>query len=307
MILKQDTGRTLKACTVLIVDDQPTSRLIMTSLLEDITQCHAVAGATEALDYCAAQLPDLVISDVSMPEMSGRQLCEALRSNQQTATIPVMFVTGSDSDEEQEKCWEAGGVDFVTKPINATTFRNRVKTQLNHKIKADLLEQLIYTDRLTGAFNRHYLEERLPFIVKDCERESLPLSLALLDIDFFKQYNDEYGHLTGDECLCRLTRAVNEALLRPMDRVVRVGGEEFLLLMPNTGLDGAKIVCDRVLETVRRLHIPHIGSPFREITVSLGLALYEAGVSESATAVIAEADKRLYKAKNAGRNQLVFE
>ncbi|WP_018983816.1 diguanylate cyclase [Salinimonas chungwhensis] len=307
MLLRQNAEQTIADCTVLIVDDQPTSRLIMTSLLEDITHSHAVTGANEALDFCLAQLPDLVVSDVSMPEMSGRELCQALRSNAKTAGIPVMFVTSSDSDEEQEKCWESGGVDFVTKPINATTFRNRVKSQLSHKLKADLLEQLIYTDRLTGAFNRHYLDERLPFIVKECDREVKPLAIAIFDIDFFKRFNDEYGHLAGDKCLCRLAKAINGAMLRPMDQLVRVGGEEFLILMPNTTQQGAVVVCQRILETVRQLHIPHIKSDVGEVTVSMGLSMYEPGESKDPFEVINEADKYLYSAKNSGRNRLVYE
>lgn len=305
--LNQGTARRIQDCRVLIVDDQPTSRLVMSNLLADITHNEAVASAREALEACQVSPPDLIISDVSMPEMSGYQLCSALRDSPSTAKIPVMFVTASDCDEDQEKCWAAGGVDFVSKPINATTFRNRVKSQLNHKLKADLLETLIYTDRLTGALNRHYLDERMPFIVKDARREQHPLAVVLFDIDFFKQYNDEYGHLAGDGCLTQITAAVQQALLRPMDRLIRVGGEEFLVLLPNTPLPGARLVADRLLNAVESLQLEHIHSPFSNVTISIGLAMYLPDGPHKVTEIVQLADERLYEAKRSGRNLVIAE
>ena len=305
MTFEDDTTRALSDCHVLIVDDQISSLLIMETMLEDIAHCHTVSSATAAIEYCAANRPDLVVTDVNMPEISGHDLSQKLRLSPETKQIPVIFVTASDDDAEQEKCWEAGGVDFVTKPINATTFRNRVKFHLSHKLKSDLLETLIYTDRLTGAFNRHYLDERLPSIVKDAVRDQQPLSVAIFDIDFFKQYNDEYGHPAGDECLWQLSSAVQNNLMRPMDHLIRIGGEEFMVLLPNTSVSGAKVVCQRLLETIRELKIEHKHADTGYVTVSIGHSIFSPEQQLPIEQVISQADQHLYQAKAQGRNRFV--
>ena len=305
MTFEKGSVRHIEQCHVLVVDDQASSRMIMSSLLEDIAHVHTVESAVQAKQFCLNNNVDLVVSDVYMPDMDGHQLCLALQNDPATNQLPVMFVTASDSDEEQEACWASGCVDFVTKPINATTFRNRVKAQLNHKLKADLLETLIYTDRLTGAFNRHYLDERLTNIVKEADREGHSIAVAMYDIDFFKQYNDEYGHISGDSCLWKLSNAVRQVLLRPMDHLIRVGGEEFLILLPNTTEEGAEVVCQRILQSIRDLRLPHIRSPFKKVSVSIGLSVYKPDQPEGMEQIMLEADQCLYKAKHQGRNQYV--
>ncbi|MBU3024009.1 diguanylate cyclase [Aestuariibacter sp. A3R04] len=298
--------RSIKDCTVLIVDDQTSSRLVIATLLQDIVTCVQASNAREALDYCAHIPPDLILMDVFMPEMDGHEACALLSLNPKTQQIPVVFVTGSVSDEEQEKCWNAGGVDFVQKPVNATTLINRVKSHLAHKLKTDLLEQLIYTDRLTGCFNRHYLEERLPDIVRDANRDATPLSIAIFDIDFFKQFNDEYGHIEGDTCLWKLAKALKESLLRPMDRLIRIGGEEFMIILPDTNEAGAKTVCERILVTVDRLQLKHNRSPTGMVTVSAGAATFSHDGIGNIDEVVLKADQCLYKAKENGRNTYAY-
>lgn len=298
--------RSINDCTVLIVDDQTSSRLVMATLLQDIAKCVQASNAREALDYCAHIPPDLILMDVFMPEMDGHEACSLLSLSPKTQHIPVIFVTGSISDEEQEKCWNAGGVDFVQKPVNATTLINRVKSHLAHKLKTDLLEQLIYTDRLTGCFNRHYLEERLPDIVRDASRDESPLSVAIFDIDFFKRFNDKYGHIEGDTCLWKLAKALKESLLRPMDRLVRIGGEEFMILLPDTNEAGAKTVCERILVTIDRLQLKHDDSAFGIVTVSAGAATFSPEGTYNIDQVVLKADQCLYKAKENGRNTYAY-
>ncbi|MBU2976672.1 diguanylate cyclase [Alteromonas sp. C1M14] len=305
-MLQRPNNRSIQDCTVLIVDDQASSRLVIYTLLEELVNCDQVASAQEALEYCSEAPPDLILMDVFMPMMDGHEACKKLSINPKTQHIPVIFVTGSVSDAEQEKCWNAGGVDFVQKPVNATTLINRVKSHLTHKLKTDLLEHLIYTDRLTGSFNRHYLEDTLPDITRDANRDASPLSLAIFDVDFFKQYNDEYGHIEGDTCLWRLSKALKEALLRPMDRLIRAGGEEFLILLPDTDEAGASTVCDRVVSTIRQLAIPHMKSPFEFVTVSAGAATYNPSSTTTIDDTMLKADQCLYKAKGNGRNTYTY-
>jgi len=305
-LYNKKTSRTLQDCNVLIVDDQTASRLIMTTLLEPLFTCHSVDSASKAIEFCRETPPDLVLMDVYMPDMDGHEACIILGNDSRTEDIPVVFVTASVSDEEQEKCWNAGGADFVQKPVNATTLINRVKFHLSSKLKTDLLEQLIYTDRLTGCFNRHYLEEHLPQMVKDAERENQALSVAIFDADLFKQFNDHYGHIKGDSCLWKIAKSLQESLLRPRDKLIRVGGEEFLILLPHTSEHGARTVCERILQTISHQYIEHSASPTGYLTVSAGAATYHPNTDTSIDKALMDADKCLYHAKANGRNSYAF-
>ncbi|APD91106.1 diguanylate cyclase response regulator [Alteromonas mediterranea] len=304
MYIEQVGERTLKDCKVLIVDDQASSRLVLETLLEDTVPCTSVSSGQEAIEYCKFHTPDLILMDVSMPELDGHQTTALLRSKPLCAHIPIIFVTSSSTDEEETRCWDSGCVDFVVKPVNACTLRNRVKSHINHKLRNDLLEKLIYVDKLTGAYNRHYLDDYLPRLVKDGLRTSTPLALVIFDIDHFKLFNDMYGHLDGDSCLWKVSKTINDALLRPMDKLVRIGGEEFLVILPNTDVEGATAVTERLLKTVYDLNIPHSASGYGRITLSAGLAIKHTDASKTIDHVMLEADKNLYAAKTSGRNQL---
>lgn len=298
--------RSVEDCHILIVDDQQSSRMILESLLEDFVTCTSVSTAHDAIEWSRANKPDLILMDVVMPDMDGHQACEMLNDMAETAHIPVIFVTGSANDEEQEKCWEAGGVDFVEKPVNPTTLRNRVKSHLNHKLKTDLLEKLIYLDRLTGAFNRHYLEDNIPSLIRDSQRNGRDLSFVLFDIDYFKQFNDIYGHLKGDTCLWKISKETMQSLLRPRDTLVRIGGEEFLVILPETDEKGAYAVAQRLIDTIASLKIEHKRSPTHVVTVSAGVSSYQDADDGGSENAILRADKALYEAKARGRNTAVL-
>ena len=305
MYIDQVGDRTLTDCSVLIVDDQASSRLILETLLEETVECFSVSSGKEAIEYCKHNRPDLILMDVSMPEMDGHETTALLRQMPSCEHIPIIFVTSSSTDEEESRCWDSGCVDFVVKPVNACTLRNRVKSHLQHKLRSDFLEKLIYIDKLTGAYNRHYLDDYLPRLVKDSERNATPLSLVIFDVDHFKLFNDMYGHLDGDSCLWKISKTINDALLRPMDKLVRIGGEEFLVILPNTDVEGAVAVAERLLETVYDLNILHSSSEYGRITLSAGLAIKTASDDKTIDYVMLEADKNLYAAKTSGRNRLV--
>ncbi|CAD5258690.1 Diguanylate cyclase [Alteromonas sp. 38] len=305
MFIEQVNKRTLSDCHLLIVDDQASSRVILEGLLGDMVSCTSVSSGGAALAYCDENTPDLILMDVNMPGMNGHQVAKTLLENPSKSDIPIIFVTATTSDEAQSKCWDSGCVDFVTKPFNACTLRNRVKAHLNHKLKKDLLENLIYIDRLTGAYNRHYLEDYLPRFMKDGKRSHNSLSLVLFDVDYFKRYNDRYGHMEGDSCLWKLSKAVKDSLLRPMDKLVRVGGEEFLVILPCTDEEGAKLVADRILATVFNLDIAHADSNHARVTISAGIATKKPDDSKTIDFTMLRADKNLYAAKGQGRNCVV--
>lgn len=302
MYIEQVDNRTLSDCSVLIVDDDASSRLVLETLLQDIVACESVASGRDAIEYCRFKTPDLILMDVSMPKLNGHETTALLRKKPQCEAIPIIFVTSSSTEEEESKCWNSGCVDFVVKPVNACTLQNRVKSHLKNKMRNDLLEKLIYIDKLTGAYNRHYLDDYLPRLVRDGLRNITPLSLVIFDIDHFKLFNDMYGHLDGDSCLWKVSQCISNSLLRPMDKLVRIGGEEFLVILPNTDTQGAVDVTKRLLETVYDLNIRHAASEFERVTLSAGLSTKHADDEKTIEYVMLEADKHLYMAKTSGRN-----
>lgn len=301
MIPTSINGKKLADCNILIVDDQESSRLVLKTLLQDIAHCDAVSSGHDAIAFCKEHTPDLIIMDVMMPDLDGHQTSRLLHDSERNCP-PIMFVTSSNSDEEQSKCWDSGCVDFVTKPISACTLTNRVRSQLINKLKSEALESLIYVDKLTNAYNRHYLDDYLPKLFKDASRNHLPFSIIMVDIDNFKPFNDTYGHLKGDECLKAVCHNMNEGLLRPFDKLIRMGGEEFLVVLPNTDEKGAAIVAERILNGVFNLDIEHKHSEHHRVTVSAGVCTKPIAEKVEIDQMLLEADKYLYEAKTAGRN-----
>ena len=218
---------------LLMVDDEP---LNIQTLYQAFAADHQVFIATngaQALSLCAAKHPDLVLLDVDMPGMDGYEVCQRLKADVALRDIPVIFVTGHTDEAAETRGLDAGAVDFITKPINPKIVRARVKTHLTLKAQSDLLRQWVYTDGLTGVRNRRYFDERVAEEWGRAQREQRPLSVVLLDIDYFKRYNDHYGHQAGDDCLRRVGATLKASLKRQGDMVARYGGEEFVCLLPN--------------------------------------------------------------------------
>ncbi len=296
--------RSLSLCHVLIIDDQATSRAISEALLESNVRCSCADSAKNIVALCDELKPDLVLLDVDMPDVDGFQACRLLHQEERLQDLPVIFVTASTSDAEQQKCWDAGCVDFIPKPVNATTLWNRVRTHLNHVRKTELLEKLLYLDRLTGAFSRHFYEEHIPTVEKHARRTQSPVSFVLFDIDHFKQYNDHYGHQQGDRCLQQIAITASQSLNRPLDKLIRLGGEEFLIVLPDTPAEGALQVAERVREDIYAAAIAHASVPLKRVTISAGVATMEAESATNASNAVAVADVNLYQAKNHGRNRV---
>lgn len=305
LFLNSKNTRSLADCQLLIVDDQLTSCIVMESMLQDIVSCVSVNSGAAAIEYCKNYSPDLVLMDVYMPDLDGHSTCKILRDIPEKSEIPVIFVTSSTTDDEETKCWDSGCVDFVSKPINACTLRNRVKSHLSHKLKNDLLEQLIYIDKLTGSYNRHFLDDYLPQVIKDGKRNNTPISVILYDVDYFKRYNDRYGHIEGDKCLLKMSSTIADNLLRPMDKLVRVGGEEFLVILPDTDEKGASLVSRRLLNSISMLNIAHEDSEYSHVTLSAGVVTKPSDDTKTIDYLMLQADKNLYTAKNLGRNCVV--
>lgn len=302
---KTKDKRPISDASILIVDDEPINCEMMQHMLGELYKVSSVRSGEEALAYCITHKPDLILLDVMMSGMDGLETCRKIKEDEDTQHIPVIFITGVQDEQHEADCWDAGAVDFVAKPVNAVELRNRVRAHLTHKMQTDFLLSLSYVDKLTGVYNRHYLDDVIAKLEKQSKRQGSPLSILMMDIDWFKQYNDHFGHLQGDECLRSVAQNISEILQRPNDVLVRFGGEEFLALLIDTDKKGAMYVAQNILDKIKQQNIEHPKSEFSCITLSIGVATYSGKNNETKLFdVIQAADKQLYKAKSAGRNQV---
>ena len=249
--------------------------------------------------------PDLLLLDVVMPGMDGYQVLHAWKEQTETRAVPVIFVTGKDAVEEQTRGLGAGAEDYITKPYQMPLVLARAETQLKLKRKSDLLHRLASIDPMTEVGNRRRFDDVLDREWRRAARQEQLLSLAFVDVDHFKLYNDEYGHAAGDECLRKVARAMASVVRRAEDFLARYGGEEFAVILPGTDLRGAKHVGETLRKKVESLAIPHAGNPgIERVSVSIGVATVLAAPKVSPVTLVEAADAQLYRAKESGRNRV---
>jgi len=289
---------------LLIVDDQPANIQALYQAFSADHQVFMATGGEQALALCASKQPDLVLLDIEMPLIDGHEVCRRLKADAATRDIPVVFVTAHNDEAAEARGLDAGAVDFIAKPINPRIVRARVKTHLTLKAQSDLLRRWVYVDGLTGVHNRRHFDEHLAAEWGRAVRNNTALSAVLLDVDFFKRYNDRYGHQAGDDCLRRVAATLKANLKRPADLVARYGGEEFVCLLPDTGLDGAMQLARRLGQQVFAQGIEHADSSAAPVvTVSLGVCSKREQATGTAAELLRQADAQLYAAKARGRHQ----
>lgn len=292
---------------LLLVDDQRVNILVLYELFRVDCEVFMAMDGEQALQLCRTVLPDLVLLDVCMDGIDGHEVCRRLKADPQTQNIPIIFVTGRGAEEDEVRGLDLGAVDFIVKPINPAIVRARVNTHLTLKRQNDILRSLAMLDGLTGVANRRKFDEELARSWLQSVREQSQLSVIMIDIDYFKRYNDHYGHLNGDSCLQAVAGALEQAINRPYDLLARYGGEEFACILPNTQLNGAVMVAERMSANVQALQLEHLGSEIGQfVTVSLGVAAVISNHSIAPQALVQEADRQLYQAKHAGRAQVCF-
>ena len=296
------SGLDLSSVKILVVDDQVMIIQSVNALLSSSYTVLAATSGEDALKVAEDQSPDLILMDVVMPGMSGKEACMQLKANEATANIPVIFITSISGDEEENACWESGGVDFISKPFNPQTLKNRVRVHLELKSQKDILMKLAYTDGLTGVYNRRYFDEHYAKLSRLCQRNDVPLSMLLIDIDYFKKFNDTYGHIAGDDALRSVAKAIFSSMHRPADFVGRYGGEEFVVLLPDTDLAGAEYLTKTIMKAIESLKIPNEASEYGVLTLSTGLVSVP-GSAVNNTDMLKLADQLLYAAKEEGRNR----
>ncbi|MGM3161492.1 diguanylate cyclase domain-containing protein [Dickeya undicola] len=289
---------------VLVVDDQPINIRILNDVLADQFEVLMATNGERALEQARSQKPDLILLDIVMPGMDGYEVCRRLKAEPLTDLIPVIFVTSQTETEVEAQGFEVGAVDFISKPVNPAIVRARVTTQLTLKLYMDNMRDIAWIDGLTGLHNRRRFDEMLHSYWDQCLREARPVALMMMDVDFFKRYNDQYGHQAGDECLYRIAMAIKQSLRRPMDMCFRYGGEEFACLLPFTELDGSCQRAEAILQAVRQLAIPHQASdtaPF--VTLSIGVDCQIPTAGTNWETLLHNADSALYQSKALGRNR----
>jgi diguanylate cyclase (GGDEF)-like protein len=218
-----------------------------------------------------------------------------------------MFVTALDGASDEQKGIELGAVDYITKPFKMPVVKARVRSQILLKQKTDLLEHESHIDGLTGIANRRQFDETLQIEGQRLIRSHQPLGIIMVDIDFFKPFNDNYGHGKGDECLVKVAQALQSVFRRPADLLARYGGEEFVAILPETDRQGVHMMAEKMCQAVRDLNLPHGYSAVEQcVTVSLGGISRRVDTLEDVKQLLRFADQALYQAKEQGRNQVVI-
>ncbi len=298
---------------VLVADDSPTSRRVVQTHIERMGHEVLVAeGGDQALEMFLDRRPDLVLLDVIMPGRSGFDIAREMRQSRRHDWIPIIFLSGMIKDQDIADGIDAGGDDYLTKPVNPVVLRAKMLamqriSDMRHQL-AEANRQLAHQsnhDALTQLANRRSLDEYLSKQWSSAVRHgSRPLSLVMLDVDYFKNYNDHYGHQAGDECLVRIAETLKANLQRGEDMAARFGGEEFIVILPETPIEGAVLVGERIRNDVRDLAIPHQHTRLdvKRVTVSVGVASTVPRSTLSLEQLLGLADKSLYEAKGAGRD-----
>lgn len=292
---------------ILLVDDHPENLQVLGTVLGEHYQIAVAENGRDAMEFVRHQLPDLILLDVMLPDISGFEVCKRLKTFPEIRDIPIIFLTAKTETKHIITGFRAGGVDYITKPFNTMELLVRVHTHIDLWGKTRLLQSLADRDGLTMIPNRRRFDEVFALEWRRCLREQQPLSLLMIDIDWFKRYNDLYGHLKGDECLKQIANVISRAVRRPGDLAARYGGEEFAVILGNTREDPAMMIAEKLRTAIEQQQIVHENAEGRHIiTVSLGGATMIPRKQSRPEDLIHTADQRLYEAKKAGRNQVNF-
>jgi diguanylate cyclase (GGDEF)-like protein len=294
--------------TLLIIDEDVVSISTLTSLFAKAFNIEIAQDGKVALQSIMLKDIDLVLSVVNTPIISGQELCTFVKNSQLTAHIPVMFLADNPSPEEEEECLAMGAVDYINKKTRPSILVSRVTNLMTMVAQQKRLAQVSCTDGLTGLANRMQLDTMLNKEWYAAVRGSHSVAALIIDIDHFKLFNDEFGHLEGDSCLKIIASIIASSKRRERDFAARYGGEEFVLLLPFTDLNGAKQVAKELIQNVQNRSIQSAKQASHSVvTISVGISAFSPTHTKNAVVspldLIDKADINLFKAKQAGRNQ----
>lgn len=289
---------------VLLVDDSiDVHRLLSARLRHEQIRMSSLMKGAETLEAVKAQSPAVILLDLDMPDMDGFEVLRALKDDPATNNVPVIVLSGLNGSEDKVTAFDLGATDYVTKPFDLAELRARLRAalRLDHLLK--LLSERADVDGLTGLGNRAHFNKRWAEKVAECKRYNQPLSLAIIDIDFFKRINDTYGHPAGDEVIQGVAQLLQREC-RSHDVPCRFGGEEFALIMPHTGPKDAAMVTDRIRQALGQVVWQR--HPENPVTLSAGMVGCDGACGEvTPEHWLEQADRNLYSAKRGGRNRVV--
>ncbi len=289
---------------VLVIDDcVDLHRLLKVRLGAEGYEMIEAVGGEDGLMRARRDTPDVVLLDLEMPGLDGFEVLRALKEDPRLQDVPVIVLSGLDSPGDKVTAFDLGAIDFVGKPFDMAELRARVRSALKISSLMRMLEQRAQLDGLTGLWNRAYFETQWANEAKRARRHDHPLSLAIVDIDRFKDVNDSYGHPAGDAVIQGLARLFQREL-RGSDIACRYGGEEFALVMPETSPSSALALCERIREEFGALSWPR--HPGRGVTFSCGIAGARGGVPVDPADWVEIADSNLYAAKRSGRDRSIM-
>lgn len=291
---------------ILVVEDDAITQSLIQDSLANFDDVNFVENGKAAVEHCQKNSPDLILLDVNLPDINGPIVCKILRSMTNTRHCPIIFMTACSEHDTEVTCWESGATDFLRKPFTLKAVQPRVLNHLYAYKQLEVYQKLIHIDQLTGVYSRYYFTMHYENHLAYARRYGTDVAVILLDIDYFKNYNDTYGHLAGDDCLTRVATAIAECVSRPPDMVCRYGGEEFVVVLPGTDIIGGEVVAQRIIDSVSKLQIPHRTSPLRHVTLSAGVSSFNSADLQSLS-LFEHADKQLYHAKNNGRCKVARE
>ena len=293
-----------KKFSILIVDDEKSNIDVLNHILKEKYKLFIAKSGESAIKIARENVPDLILLDIIMPDMNGFEVLTQLKKSDLTSNIPVIFITGQDSKEDEIKGLNLGAVDYITKPFHNVIVEARIRTHMKIVEQMQIIERMSIMDELTELPNRRYFNDQLTREWGRAIRETASISLLIIDVDKFKVYNDTYGHPQGDALLQAVSAVFKQALKRPADFVARWGGEEFIMLMPGTDLDGAMEVAERIRAGVEETIIPCTDGTSTGTTVSIGVNTERPMINLPVAGFVSRADKALYAAKESGRNKV---
>jgi two-component system chemotaxis family response regulator WspR len=316
------------AAMVLLVDDQAMiGEAVRRGLSnEENIDFHFCADPHQAIAHAVRIKPTVILQDLVMPGLDGLSLVREYRNHPATKDIPIIVLSTKEDPLIKSAAFAAGANDYLVKLPDNIELVARIRyhsrsymtllqrdaayraLRVSQQQLLDtnlVLQRLMNSDGLTGLSNRRHFDEYMELEWRRSLREQSQLSLLMIDVDYFKTYNDTFGHLEGDEALRKVAAAIRDASARPSDLPARYGGEEFALVLPNTSQGGARLVAEKLRMTVQALNIPHI-SPLEgsSLTISIGLSTITPAAGSNCRELISAADKGLYLAKHNGRNQV---
>jgi diguanylate cyclase (GGDEF)-like protein len=291
---------------LLAIDDSPMQLRALSHILSPLYEVKVAKSGTSGIDLAQRYDVDLILLDLIMPDMSGFEVLSALKNLEETKDIPVIFITGSDSNEDEEKGLALGAVDYIRKPFVDSIVKLRVGIHLQLIDQMKIIESFGLLDGLTGVNNRRNFDRVIKTEWNRAMRTKEWLGMLMLDIDKFKTFNDTYGHINGDTCLKTVAHVMQSTVMRGNDFVFRWGGEEFAVLLPSTALDGAITVAERLRENIATTPI-QCGGDTVFVTVSMGVGTIipsTTDMSDEFNTFCVNLDKALYRAKENGRNRV---